>query len=275
MAENQEEGPNLPQVIAVDPHPETCPDFSHADFEADRAQLSAYGLNDDVVLQILADKWTAKHNALCEQWDALHPPPPMSQSSAGQQPSDDQNQPPPSPSGSTLQSDEPHPIGTVETSSGNMPKKAEIKIDEGQPIPDVITHQVARIALQRLRDRKHVALYYFTLRGRAEANEQGLTTATSDNLKLETSTDGTMRLSPASLPLPLKHVRPDRELSPPEIHEGAYKFLEEIGLAGWGKASQSMWARCFYNVDTHHIVQDPDGPAALALYLERVRLEWH
>lgn len=260
-----------------DPHGETCPDFSHADYDTEKALLASYGMNPEGVLKVLADTWKTKHDALCVQWDALHPTSTMSQpsqrppSQTGQRPTD----PPPSPSGSTIQSLHPDaPNEPIETES--MPhSKREIKIDHEKAAPDVITFQVARIALQRLRDHKHVPLYYFTMRGRAEANEQGLTTSTSDNLKLETSSDGTMRLNPSSLPLPLKRVRPDRELLLTEIHEGSYKFLDCVLHAGWGKDAHAMWARFFFRLDTHHFASDPDGPAALALYLERVRMEWH
>ncbi len=153
--------------------------------------------------------------------------------------------------------------------------KGEIKINHTKVTPDIITFQFARIAQHRLRDHKHVTLYYFTQRGRTEANEQGLVTATSDNLKLETSSDGTMRLNPSSLPSPLKHVCSNRDLSLAEIHESSYKFLELILAAGWGNPVHQMWAQLFFRIDSHYLVSDPDGPRALALYLDRTSTEWH
>jgi len=82
-----------------------------------------------------------------------------------------------------------------------------------------------------------------------------------------------MRLNPSSLPSPLKHVRADRDLSLAEIHESSYKFLELILAAGWGTEVHQMWARFFFRLDTHYLVSDPDGPRALALYLDQHVLE--
>lgn len=275
------------QATVENPHAQVCPDFSQAEFEDERQGLLAFGVPAEDTSRLLAAQWQTRHDALCQQWDALHPrpaSPPMSHPPYSTPASTDAQQNDQDPARPGAPERVPNPTQTdarppspLNLTSVSVPRaqKGEIRVDHTKETPEVISHQVARIAQHRLREQKYVPLYYFTQRGRLEASEQGLSSASSDQIKFETTSDGTMRVNSASIPSPLKNVRPDQDLSLEEIHEASYKFLEAISLARWGPDAHKMWAEFFFRIDTHHTRTHPDGTAALALYVDRVRNQWH
>lgn len=274
-------------VQAPDPHNEQCPGFG-ADVFSDRRQpLLDKGLALEDVVAALEAGWHVGHDARCELWDSAlghdddNQQRDRSPSRLGSQPPRQVSMAPlPLPVLDLGRPDDvapadPGPTNPADRVGGYSGiakiQKPEIVFNSTERVPDSLTLVPAKYATQQVEKRLYVPLDYFTITGRTAAFDQGVQTATGENLKAETRSDGTLHLTTASAASPVKGIREDKDLSLHEIYDASILLEPIMRSHNYGEPVIKMFKDFFYAIFTHPSREDPLGAKALALYVDRIR----
>ncbi|KAI0628845.1 hypothetical protein C8Q77DRAFT_1203212 [Trametes polyzona] len=149
--------------------------------------------------------------------------------------------------------------------------KALPAIPRGVPPPKEFLRPVLPYARSRLRDLKHVDLFYFT--------EEGLKLAVGDSgpygdesITLSQS-DAAITLSTA--PKAPRHAKQDEHLSWDQVSKAKALFLRHAEAEGWPDEHLEVLALFFLALDNHPIRSEPFGNEVVVRYQAQYRRQWH
>ncbi|KAJ3528976.1 hypothetical protein NM688_g7920 [Phlebia brevispora] len=113
--------------------------------------------------------------------------------------------------------------------------------------------------------------------GLAEAREDRLPTTDVDTLALTQVGEGVAVKSVSSLRAS-PNARHDSQLSLADLNDAWDSFIEELRIAKWNEDSIRMHVKLIHSIDHHswkHLPPQDLRHAALMLYFEEARIEWH
>ncbi|KAI0683551.1 hypothetical protein C8Q76DRAFT_636815 [Earliella scabrosa] len=160
---------------------------------------------------------------------------------------------------------EPEPEGEKAASKSKLPP-----IIEGVPPETDLGLIPAPFALQKLRDKKYVELFYFT-REACEAAAELQISCNEDALAVSRS-DTAIVLSNAIQPM--KNVRRDELLEWDQMTAAGLSMARWAGEYNWGQHAKILWK--FFMVLMSHPARDEKlGEKVLTLYQAQYRRHWH
>ena len=184
-----------------------------------------------------------------------------------------QPSPPPSPSHSSHSPNSSwhnSPKSTIKSLATSCPP-----IEEWLDLPDDLPKPHARYADEQICKWKYVFLWYFLDIGREAAALQNIQAVNTTELRMEQSESNAVSFITAPAARPIKGALPDRALTLPQINEAEEYFCEVIAAHQWPDRVVRMFVRFFEIIRRHPARIHPDGPQALALYVDRTRHQWH
>ncbi|KAI0629536.1 hypothetical protein C8Q77DRAFT_1040182, partial [Trametes polyzona] len=161
-----------------------------------------------------------------------------------------------------------------EASSRNKEKskgKALPAIPRGVPPPKEFLRPILPYARARLRDLKHVDLFYFTEEGLKLA--VGDTGPTGEESFTLSQSDATITLSTA--PKAPRHAKQDEHLSWDQVSKAKALFLRHAEAEGWADEHLEVLALFFLALDNHPIRSEPLGNEVVVRYQAQYRRQWH
>ncbi|KAI0631348.1 hypothetical protein C8Q77DRAFT_1062685, partial [Trametes polyzona] len=145
------------------------------------------------------------------------------------------------------------------------------KIPRGVPPPQEFLRPILPYARTRLRDLKHVGLFYFT--------EEGLRMAVGDSwtsgedLVTLSQNDAAITLSTA--PKVPKNAKQDENLSWDQVSKAKAIFLLHAKAEGWPDEHLQIMALFFLALDNHPVRSEPLGNEVAVRYQAQYRRQWH
>ncbi|KAK7693666.1 hypothetical protein QCA50_003236 [Cerrena zonata] len=240
------------------------PDFSGDVFEDVRVALVANQTAADnaAAAASLLAKWTASNEQRRIQWNLDNPPP-----VPPQQDDDELPAPPPPPPA-------PPPPHIPAEAPGGEANNAFPAIDKSEPVPSRIEPTPPQSCITRLRDVKHVDLWYFTKEACADAAlASRLDERTLSVEKDETS--GTFMLKDVARPG--KKPIADSNLDWEQMTSGKALFLKYVKIVEWPKDYIIAMISFFFQLENHSLrYEKPEiGKRALIRYQAVARQQWH
>ncbi|KAF8879175.1 hypothetical protein CPB85DRAFT_1259438 [Mucidula mucida] len=265
-------GPNSPPAppvarIIVDPHLLSCPDYSLPFADTLRTHLAtSQAITEVDAAKLLSDLWAAQNTLEKAAWDA--------QAAADK-------------------------VVADETASLRLERAEKDKLDAAQAIQDELDAirdkrpklgafaadvavgddtepRIPAYAEEKLKNKKWVGLYYFTIaadlearRSRLTVNPDGMTWVANDG----DASGSSYSLAPNVKPS--KNVISDSDLSPDDFTYASDHFLRQIKRFNWEKPHIDILTNFFYLIKSHPIRATDEGPRACQRYADEVRQQWH
>ncbi|KAI0634504.1 hypothetical protein C8Q77DRAFT_1073071 [Trametes polyzona] len=145
------------------------------------------------------------------------------------------------------------------------------KIPRGVPPPQEFLRPILPYARSRLKDLKHVGLFYFT--------EEGLRLAVGDpwpsgeDSVTLSQNDAAITLSTA--PKIPKNAKQDENLSWDQVSKAKAIFLLHAKAEGWPEEHLQILALFFLALDNHPVRSEPLGNEVAVRYQAQYRRQWH
>ncbi|KAI0634904.1 hypothetical protein C8Q77DRAFT_1104688 [Trametes polyzona] len=149
--------------------------------------------------------------------------------------------------------------------------KALPAIPRGVPPPKEFLRPILPYARSRLRDFKHVDLFYFTEEGLKLAI--GDTGPTGDESITLSQSDAAITLSTA--PKAPRHAKQDEHLSWDQVSKAKALFLRHAEAEGWSDEHLEILALFFLALDNHPIRSEPFRNEVVVRYQAQYRRQWH
>ncbi|KAH9902529.1 hypothetical protein C8Q73DRAFT_623089, partial [Cubamyces lactineus] len=144
-------------------------------------------------------------------------------------------------------------------------------IPRGKPAPLSVSKPITPFAVNKLRNKQYVKLWYFTEEGLNRA--AGSNFSYPDNVVMVSHTDSAIHVSvPAP---PSKDVKKDEELTWDQVSKARTLFLQNAKMYGWGDEHLEVLAIFFLALDAHPIRNEVKGNQTVVRYQARYRRQWH
>ncbi|KAJ7619876.1 hypothetical protein B0H17DRAFT_964849 [Mycena rosella] len=257
--------------LTLNPHLETCPDFTDAAFKSSRDLIVAGAslgtpMTDAEAAAHMATGWNTARDARKPLWDA------QVQADADQAAAD----------AAALTAQEEADRTAADAAAEAERAEAEKKkpklgdFDKTLLIPDFLGPRASNFAKKKLDDKEYVELWYWTREGclDAEAHRGGVEADESFGI---TQVGSTLSLKPLTAYKASKKVVRDEDLSWAQLTVAKTGFLAAIEAAGWPVEHRAALASFFYAIENHDTRMNHDdyADAILVIYAARSRRFWH
>ncbi|KAF9016462.1 hypothetical protein BDZ89DRAFT_1022748, partial [Hymenopellis radicata] len=258
--------PPIPR-ITIDPHLLTCPDFTLPAFDDTRAAVVAHKMITDAeAVQALTDSWTAQNDLDKVAWLAQVAADRILEEEAERLRKEQ------------VEKDREAAAQAVQDGlQAIRDKRPKLGVfDPNASVPDFIDARIPAFAEEKLKAKKWVALYYFTLaaaqeasRSRHATNPETMSWVTNDS----DPSGSSFSLAPSVEPS--KKAVADRDLAPIDFDYASSNYLRQIRRLGWNDDHCTTLTNFFFHIKNHPIRGRQEGVRATQRYADEVRQEWH
>ncbi|THH14540.1 hypothetical protein EUX98_g9601 [Antrodiella citrinella] len=239
--------------LEVNPYEQRCPDFTSAAFRGIRETMLAAQPDADPVAQMIA-AWEAGNTNDKITWDAQVEADRVRREAEEREPQDPPGAPP-------VDEEPPLPSNPNDV----------FKFVEGTKVRN-LPHKSCPYARSRLKDRKYIELFYFTLTGMKLTKISNA--SFGEGYGLVSTTDGLQFKSLTDLKA-YKKVVHDENLSWSEVAQARSVLLHEMNTMGYPDAILNSFHAFFYNLEMHSVRHKTYGEQILVQYQADVRREFY
>ncbi|KAH9931464.1 uncharacterized protein B0H18DRAFT_1116270 [Fomitopsis serialis] len=254
---------NRPRV--ADPSGEVCPNYAGPAYAPFRQMLVERGMTVEDATQALKDGWQAEYNQRLEAW--------QTQVQADIAAAEAQHQRMQEEAARNLAAEQQ--VREEERRAMDKKKPKLARIISSQPPPDTIRDRISEYARDKLAKLGYVELDYFTAKAKSEASTYSKTVADDAMLMMRGEGSNLYNFVPAAAGRAQK-VRADADLPFAEFLLTWQGFLAELEtLPLWPREHIDQYQDFLVAIVGHVDNQEAVGQAALMLYVDSVRHEWH
>lgn len=260
--------------LHVDPNLAEMPDFASEDFHLIRATLSnSLNITNDEATTSLQGSWTAGNNRKKERWQQQLQADQLEEDARRAAAEEEEAQQLQIERDAEDQARRQRDQEAEEERREKERKKPKLNpMIRNKPVSTTSITQPSAYARERLKQRKYVELYYFTIEGCEEAARYDHTIA-KDTFTISTI-DDIMSLKPTNS-LRSRNIIPDEKLTFSQMTVAKNLLLSHMSNQGWDYDLTLSLAEFFIKLEAHAKRRIPGGEAALLLYQAEVRREWH
>ncbi|EPT04065.1 hypothetical protein FOMPIDRAFT_87541 [Fomitopsis schrenkii] len=249
-----------------DPSSEICPDFSGPAYAAIRQRMvERAGMTEEEVTQALKDGWQAEHDQKVQRWEVQQQNALAAAEGARQRLQAEED---------AQRAEEQRVLDEEKKALEKKKPKLARMVPNKRPA-GLLHDRVSEYAREKLGKFGFIELDYFTAGAKKEATRYAKAVADDAVMLMRGEGESTINLVPAASGRAQK-VRADKDLPFTEFLLAWQGFLAELEtLPFWPELWIKQYAAFFFAIASHKDNQDPIGQAALMLYVDLVRHEWH